>query len=152
MPKVWTGNFAQVYELWQGAQRWAVKCFTRSAPDAQHRYAAISQALQEAKLSYFVEFRFLPDEILVNGRRFPVVRMEWVEGLPLDRWIERHLYRPDEISRLAVDLFAMVSKLERHGIAHGDLQHGNILLQGSSVKLVDYDGMFVPALTGHRAS
>ncbi|MCY2991427.1 MAG: formylglycine-generating enzyme family protein, partial [Planctomycetota bacterium] len=41
-------------------------------------------------------------------------------------------------------------------LAHGDLQHGNVLLvpvpgtEKLSLKLVDYDGMFVPTLTGHK--
>ena len=30
MSKVWTGNFAQVYELRNSTKKWAVKCFTRS--------------------------------------------------------------------------------------------------------------------------
>jgi hypothetical protein len=34
-------------------------------------------------------------------------------------------------------------------MAHGDLQHGNVLVTpGGDLKLIDYDGMFVPAFTG----
>src|SRR5262249_39290963 len=42
-------------------------------------------------------------------------------------------------------------------VAHCDLQHGNVLLVPGSkaaslaVKLVDYDGMFVPALAGSKS-
>ena len=33
-------------------------------------------------------------------------------------------------------------------MAHGDLQHGNILVQaGGQLKVVDYDGMFVPGMS-----
>ena len=41
-------------------------------------------------------------------------------------------------------------------MAHGDLQHGNVLLVPVpetgrlSLQLVDYDGMFVPALAGFK--
>jgi hypothetical protein len=40
------------------------------------------------------------------------------------------------------------------GIAHGDLQHGNIILvpgkkdNSLMLKLIDYDGMFIPPLAG----
>src|SRR5262249_44991814 len=44
--------------------------------------------------------------------------------------------------------FDLVRDLERRRIAHGDLQHGNILIGESGVKLVDYDGMFVPSFAG----
>ena len=43
----------------------------------------------------------------------------------------------------------MTADLERHGIAHGDLQHGNLLVAADGTfRLVDYDGMYVPALRG----
>jgi hypothetical protein len=37
-------------------------------------------------------------------------------------------------------------------VAHGDLQHGNILVRSGSIQLVDYDGMWVPALRGRHAT
>src|SRR5882762_2108677 len=43
----------------------------------------------------------------------------------------------------------MLSALQKASIAHGDLQHGNILVVNSAPKLVDYDGMYVPALSGN---
>src|SRR2546430_4647189 len=42
--------------------------------------------------------------------------------------------------------------LFRSQVAHGDLQHGNILVRGGSIQLVDYDGMWVPALKGRHAT
>ncbi len=47
----------------------------------------------------------------------------------------------------------MCSDLRTAGIAHGDLQHGNILvLPDGQLRLVDYDGMFVPAMKGWRSN
>src|SRR5439155_9947810 len=34
------------------------------------------------------------------------------------------------------------------GISHGDLQHGNVLVVGGELRLIDYDGMFVPEFAG----
>ncbi len=51
----------------------------------------------------------------------------------------------------------MGTRLREAGIAHADLQHGNVLLVSSSaanslaVKLIDYDGMYVPSLAGKRS-
>ncbi|HEX6508624.1 MAG TPA: hypothetical protein VF221_13425, partial [Chloroflexota bacterium] len=42
----------------------------------------------------------------------------------------------------------MLDALEQSRCAHGDLQHGNVLITGGEIKLVDYDCMFVPALRG----
>src|SRR5207244_10707163 len=40
----------------------------------------------------------------------------------------------------------VVKDLDRRRLVHGDLQHGNIIVTPSAVKLIDYDGMFVTAL------
>jgi len=42
----------------------------------------------------------------------------------------------------------MLQALRSAGIAHGDLQHGNVLVVNGDFRLIDYDGMFVPALKG----
>ena len=54
-------------------------------------------------------------------------------------------------SRTSAALFDLVRDLERRRLAHGDLQHGNILIAESGIKLVNYDGMFVPAFAGADA-
>src|SRR4030095_8840086 len=64
MPKVGTGNFAQVYELRNSSKRWCVRCFTRSASDIRLRYSERSRAIAVARLPYFVEFRFIDNEML----------------------------------------------------------------------------------------
>jgi hypothetical protein len=45
----------------------------------------------------------------------------------------------------------MINELQRNGVSHGDLQNENVLVSDDDIKLVDYDAMFVPSLTG-RAS
>jgi serine/threonine protein kinase len=148
MPKVWSGNFAQVYELRNGTRRWAVKCFTRGRSDLRERYHSISRAIGKARLPYFVDFQFLDGEMLVAGVRHPVVKMEWIDGQPLDGYVEANLSRPSALRATATGLRTLVADLERRGIAHGDLQHGNILVTPGGLRLIDYDGLFVPAFSG----
>ena len=40
------------------------------------------------------------------------------------------------------------ARLRRHSIAHSDLQHGNVLVVNGDLRLIDYDGMYVPGLEG----
>jgi serine/threonine protein kinase len=98
-----------------------------------------------------VEFRLIDGEMLVNGNRFPVVKMQWIEGQSLDKYVETNLYDCNALHDLISRLIIMVRDLEQQGIAHGDLQHGNILVKGREPKLVDYDGMFVPVFKGKLA-
>ncbi|MDW8364654.1 MAG: hypothetical protein RMK49_02285 [Abditibacteriales bacterium] len=151
LPKPRAGNFATVYQIRNGSRRWAVKCFTRDVADLQPRYDAISRHLAGNKMPFFVEFQYLTSGIRVNGTWYPIVKMEWVEGEPLNQYIKKNLNTPQRLQGLARRFAEMVEALRRAQIIHGDLQHGNILVSSSGdLKLVDYDGMIVPALVGSR--
>jgi hypothetical protein len=152
LPRAYSGNFADVYELNSPGGRWAVKCFTREVPGLRERYAAISQHLQQVPLPFVVDFAFLERGVRVRGRWYPVVKMQWVEGLTLNEFVRRNADEPAVLKRLLRIWVRLAARLREAGIAHGDLQHGNVLLvpggsgRSLAVKLVDYDGMWVPAL------
>jgi hypothetical protein len=158
-PKAISGNFASVFSVTApSGQRYALKCFTRDSATLGKRYAAISSALGalgSGALSqpWSVGFDFLEQGVLVQGGWYPVVRMTWVQGAGLISWIERNLQDSAAVRVLADRFVAMVADLEDNGIAHGDLQHGNLLVAADgTIRLVDYDGMYVPALRGEPAT
>jgi serine/threonine protein kinase len=96
-----------------------------------------------------VDFMFEREGILVKGKWFPILRMDWVEGTPLNTYIENNLDSPPKLFGIAKELLDCIDVLQQHRLAHGDLQHGNILVvPDGSIKLIDYDGMYVEALTG----
>jgi hypothetical protein len=154
MPR--SGTFADVYELRSAdsRRRWAVKCFTRAMPRQRERYAAISAHFRAAPLRCIVDFHYLEQGIRMHGAWFPVLKMDWVEGLLLNDFVRRHLARPAMLAALSRLWARLARRLRRAHVAHGDLQHGNILLvpgrdeRHLRLKLIDYDGMFVPTLAG----
>jgi hypothetical protein len=121
-------------------------------PDQQERYAAIGRHLATAKLPATIGFAFLADGIRVGGRPYPILKMEWVQGEPLDRWIERHLRDPAALRAMTDRWGALMRAMRRANVAHGDLQHGNIMVVNDELRLIDYDGMFVPALAGRHGT
>jgi DNA-binding CsgD family transcriptional regulator len=75
--------------------------------------------------------------------------MEWADGNPLDIYLRERLNFGDEFDNLRAckEWAATLQELRRSNIAHGDLQHRNILVQANGTfQLVDYDGMFVPSM------
>ncbi len=148
LPKVASGNFAVVFQVLSGQARYAVKCFTRRSEGQQRRYAAISKYLRECKLPYFVEFAYLPQGIRVRGAAFPIVKMEWAVGKLLHLFVEENLRRPAALAGVAEEWRKVVADLAAARISHGDLQHRNVVVQGSRILLIDYDDMYVPALRG----
>lgn len=152
LPRVRSGNFALTYQL-RGAtgKAWAVRCFIKDISCRQQRYAAISQFLARCQAPFFISTDYLSAGILVNGTWFPITKMSWVNGETLLRFVERNLENLSTIRALGDRFQSMTAALESLGVAHGDLQHGNILVTGDRLILVDYDGMYVPALAGLHA-
>lgn len=147
LPRPITGAFASVYQMVTGSKRYAVRCFLHYHPDQERRYAAISATLQQLKLPFMVEFTWQNEGIRVRGKWFPILKMEWLNGQTLDSYVSQHL-DSTTLRNLAMQFADIIIALKNAGIAHGDLQHGNILVVNNKIRLIDYDGMYVPALQG----
>ena len=148
LPRPYSGSFAVVFPMTKGSSKWAVRCFSTYHQDQKLRYEKISQYLRLKQPSCMVGFDFLEQGIKVKGKWYPILKMEWVHGDTLNKFIEKNLKSPQEIQSLAQKFLQLVSELRRFNIAHGDLQHGNILVVNGCFRLVDYDGMYVPGLDG----
>ena len=146
LPAVDSGNFAAVFQVLDGSQRWAVKCFTRQTRDQQERYRAISDQLKARPLPFTVDFDYQHEGILVRGLWYPILRMQWIDGPLLDAYVRNNLKNKAGLMQLADKWLACMNALQQSGMAHGDLQFGNIKIVGSDIRLIDYDGMYVPAL------
>ncbi|MFD3774766.1 hypothetical protein [Streptomyces sp. NPDC058612] len=158
-PKVISGNFASVFSIAApGGQRYALKCFTRDSSTLEARYQAISKqiaSLKPGKLSqpWPVGIDYLPRGVLVAGHWYPALKMAWVEGTSLITWIDRNVRDTAAVLTMAERFAALVADMEKLGLAHGDLQHGNLLVAADgTLRLVDYDGMYVSALKGRGAT
>lgn len=147
-PIVSSGSFATVFKLQCINRYYAVRCFTRYNPDQQQRYEKISRFLEDKKSPYFAKFQFFNQEIKIEGKLFPILKMEWIEGLTLNRYIEKNLNNPAVLDDLAKKFYDLILHLRYLSVAHGDLQHGNIIVSNGQLKLVDYDGIFISPLSG----
>ena len=122
-------------------------------PDQDARYRQVSESLARLRPPWAVPFEYLPQGILCKGLWYPVVKMEWVEAIGLLTYIESHLWQASALGSLAQKFAVLVTDLGAKGLAHGDLQHGNILVTpAGDLKLIDYDGMFVPGMEPLGAS
>ena len=153
VPLPFSGNYADVYQVrGPDGRDWAVKCFTRPVSGLADRYARVSEALARANLPFGVGFDFLAAGVRVRGAWRPVIKMEWVEGRPLNQAVADNTDRPEVVAALARIWVRLGRRLRAAEVVHGDLQHGNVLLVPGSkpgsfaIKLVDYDGMYLPAL------
>jgi hypothetical protein len=146
LPLVATGRSAIVFKATAGHKDAALRCFTRAASGQRLRYQAIHAYIAAARPDYMVDFTYRDHEVLVGGNRYPLVEMTWVTGDPLDVWIKGRLGQGDVLGQLAERWLAMVNDMQVREMAHGDLANDNCIIGGSRLKLIDYDGFFVPDL------
>lgn len=158
-PKVVSGGFALTYAVNARGQVYAVRCFHKEAQGLERRYSAISQALAALRSKYFMEFEYQAKGVRANGAAYPLVKMAWASGETLGEFVESNFDKPAVLKCLITSLNELAAYLESSGVAHGDIQEGNLMVSngGRTIQLIDYDGMFVPALSalggaelGHR--
>jgi len=152
LPKPVTGNFASVYRFQKGQELIAVKCFLRNVPDQMQRYQHLSRFMAVNSTPYMVDFEYITEGIRIKTDWYPILKMDWIEGVMLDQHLRKQVANKGNMEKLLDQFSKMVKDLNQLGIAHGDLQHGNIIVQPSDLKLVDYDGMFVQTLAGETAN
>ncbi|MFE3983329.1 hypothetical protein ACFXPR_02485 [Nocardia tengchongensis] len=169
MPSVASGGFAATFKIeTPDGQRFAVRCFHKQGHtdrrlaeryDHIHRFIAA-----HPRLKFLLDAAYHDDGIVVNGAGHPAVQMRWAEGEMLGVWVEDWIEDPTRsraaIGTVRAGITLAITSLHRAGAAHGDLQHGNILVGDDlSITLIDYDGMYLstfaattlPAIEqGHR--
>lgn len=151
-PSVYSGQYASVYRLTCDGRNYAVRCFINDNPERQRRYVTLTDHLSTQPPASFVNFTYLNQEMLVNGERHPVVKMDWVEGNPLDKFVNAHRNNAGILRALSVRWIRVMDNLQSMGIAHNDLQHGNIIVTPTGdIVMVDYDAVFLPAFKGERS-
>lgn len=149
-----SGSFAVVFKALENNKEIAIRCFIGTDADYVDRYRKIDRYLKSINENWKTNIQFLENEIKINGKLFPVVKMDWVEGKLLDKFINRNLDNNRTLSELQQQIFETSRNLEKNKIAHGDIQCGNILIedvQGKPIiKLIDYDGMYIPDFQGQK--
>lgn len=153
-PLALCGGFALTYAVTTVGRKFAVRCFHKQASRLEdqyrleERYRAISHRLGVLSSPYFVDFEFQPRGVRVGRSDFPIVKMAWASGVTLGEFLSTRHRDKDALGRLDVALQNLAAYLEANGVAHGDVQPGNVMVadDGKSVQLIDYDGMYVEQL------
>lgn len=158
-PVMSSGNFAVVFKMKdeQTGKLHAVKCFLKEQEGRAEAYRLIAEELEFVSSTFLTPIKYLDKELYVDTsnsdeNEFPVLLMDWVEGQTLDKYIREHIDDEYELSLLAYQFSRLAMWLMPQPFAHGDLKPDNILVrEDGTLVLVDYDGMYVPAMKGQKA-
>ena len=152
-----SGNFACVFKMQHKGRFRALKCFTKDIPERTERQKAIVKYIENNPSPYFVDYKYLENEIWIDlngGMELPVTWMEWIEAPTLGQVIKEYCEADNtEGLKLLTEKFREFALwLLEQPFAHGDLKHDNLLVkEDGSLVMVDYDGMFIPDFAGKKA-
>ena len=154
-----SGNFAVVFKMKdeRSGKFYAIKCFTKEQEGRAEAYREIAKELKDVSSPYILSIRYIEKELFVDTDQtveteFPVLLMDWVEGKTLDKYLRENLDDRYALEMLAYRFSQLAQWLIPQPFAHGDLKPDNILVRGDgTLVLVDYDGMYVPAMKGQKA-
>ena len=160
MPASASGQNAIVFPVRIGDDDQAVRCFTHPPGDVtRKRYLLLEQHLRLAPQPSFAMAVWQDRGVSVRDTWWPIVRMPWVPGDTLGNAVAARLDDPGRLRALAGSVRTLTDDLHTARMAHGDLQHGNLLVdQADRIRLVDYDAVWIPGAEtlvpderGHRS-
>ena len=153
-----SGAFAVVFKMKdeQTGKCYALKCFTEEQEGRTEAYHKIADELECVDSSYITSVKYLEKEIFVDSSceedEFPVLLMDWIDGETMEGYIAENYQDNYAMAMLCYRFCKMAAWLRSQPFAHGDIKPDNIMVRpDGSLTLIDYDGMFVPAMKGQKS-
>lgn len=153
-----SGAFAVVFKMKdeQTGKCYALKCFTEEQEGRAEAYRQIADELEFVDSSYITSVKYLDKEIFVDSSceedEFPVLLMDWIDGETMETYIAENYQDNYTMAMLCYRFCKMAAWLRSQPFAHGDIKPDNIMVRpDGNLTLVDYDGMFVPAMKGQKS-
>ena len=153
-----SGAFAVVFKMKdeQTGKCYALKCFTEEQEGRAEAYRQIAEEFEFVDSSYITSVKYLEKELFVDSNcedeEFPVLLMDWIEGETMETYIAANYTDTHTMAMLCYRFCKMAAWLRSQSFAHGDIKPDNIMVRpDGTLTLVDYDGMFVPAMKGQKS-
>ena len=153
-----SGAFAVVFKMKdeQTGKCYALKCFTEEQEGRAEAYRKIAEELEFVDSPYITSVKYLEKELFVDSNceneEFPVLLMDWIEGETMETYVADNYTDTHAMAMLCYRFCKMAVWLRSQSFAHGDIKPDNIMVRpDGTLTLVDYDGMFVPAMKGQKS-
>ena len=153
-----SGAFAVVFKMKdeRTGKCYALKCFTEEQEGRAESYRQIADELEFVDSPYLTSVKYLEKEIFVDSSceedEFPVLLMDWIDGETMENYIAENYQDNYVMAMLCYRFCKMAAWLRSQPFAHGDIKPDNIMVRpDGNLSLVDYDGMFVPAMKGQKS-
>ena len=153
-----SGAFAVVFKMQdkRTGKYYALKCFTEEQQGRAEAYRQIADELDLLDSPYITSVKYMEKELFVDSQceedELPVLLMDWIDGETMENYIAENYQDNYAMAMLCYRFCKMAAWLRSQPFAHGDIKPDNIMVRpDGSLTLVDYDGMFVPAMKGQKS-
>ena len=154
-----SGAFAGIFKIRnsKSGKEYALRCFLSGGKQENiNRIEDISNYLENLSVDWLCKNTLHKKGIKIKDNLYPITLLEWSHGQKLNDYVSFIIDDNQKISELQNKLVELSHDLEAKDIAHGDIQSGNVLVEqanngGITLKLVDYDAMYIPTLKGEQA-
>lgn len=153
-PESYAGGFCIAFPFQKGNVKKAVRVWHQEIGNIKERYNLIAADIHKHGSPYLCDVEFIEGGLDVDGTLIDIVIMDWIDGLPLKKYIQsiydsnqNNEEKAFQIKELAKKLLEMFDYFHRQKFSHGDLQHDNIIItETGEVKVIDYDCFYTPSL------
>lgn len=159
MPLFESGQQSVVFKLAEtnSGKFKALKFFFQEKASRLNTLSKISTFLANLDQHHLVSFEYKDQFIFVDGVNneedglLPGLLMDWAQGETLGTFLADLLERADRqgLNMLVKAFKELAQFILANDFGHGDLKHDNIIVSpGFTLKLIDYDGVFIPGFKG----
>ena len=100
-----------------------------AVPNHRQRRRMMREALVQSTLTHRNIVTFI-ERIEVDGD--PALVMEWVDGIPLDRWLRAHEPEPGDARNIVAQLARALGYCHSRGVIHRDVKPSNVLVRAAA--------------------
>ncbi len=151
-----SGGFSRAYPLWCNGKKLGIRCWTKNPGECKKRYEQIKNHQSNYPSPYLINCNYFEKGISVNNEVYPILSMDWVNGISLDNFLDKYISIPKVTILLAEEFLNIVKDLHQKKYVHGDIQHGNIIIDFPihpvKMTLIDYDSMIVPGVESSKST
>jgi len=141
--KHFTGGYAVIYPCECCGRKKVIRCWHTPIIGSDERYKIIAKDFTESRLNFLVPFEYHVSSLMVNGVNYPYMITEWIDGENIKNFVFDNKTNKKLLSTLARRFLVLCAEMNGRMIAHGDLQHGNILVSADGrLFLIDYDSVW----------
>lgn len=148
------GKSSRIYQMRDKDthKKFAIKCYHWSDVALEARYQHLKEIKEKNDISFLVPCTFHLQGSLIQGEKYPVLVMDWIEGVPFKEFLSRAAGVPRIVEKLGRLLARMEKKMYRAGITHCSLEPDHLMLGSNASEergvlvLLDYDNIWIPEL------